>query len=423
MNQYFLLSEIDTINFHEENNTLSFKEELHEDYLENFMYVESNAANGNANIDIDAGNVSEEDSDDMPDLLPCAQNKSIAIKSSCEIKECKIEKCITEECNIEKCKIEEGNLNECKIEEIEEIAEYKENVENISIGESKPICDTRDSEMGKQLEIVRKQLEELSQLPSTIQATIEEVKRQIAGIIQFKTMEIQNNVLASSASVQQTENSNGVEQESKKETENDSTNGNERKNSNESNEADSKNENESVTREDGQENGQEPKKEIENGTTTIEHIEEISVQKETFESESVASFRSESVDTIAARADEQIAKLKLEKCFGEQQDKWFNEKKQVRKHHFSSSFFYFDVANCFLFFFDQKKLQQQIFEKVTEGNPMPSKIREGPRTPSERPLVLPGGRKWRNARDAYNEEFIAETMSAHAELINGSTIG
>lgn len=353
MNQYFLLSEIDTINFREENNTLSFKEELHEDYLDNFLCVESNAAN--TNIDIDAGNVSDEDTDDMPDLLPCAQNKSIEIKSSCEVKECKIEKCTTEECNIEQCKIEECNLNECKIEEIEEIAEYKENIENISIGESKPICDTVDSEMGRQLEIVRKQLEELSQLPSTIQATIEEVKKQIAGIIQFKTMEFQNNVSAS-ASIQQTENSNGVEQESKKESENDLTNGNERKNSNEANEAASKNESESVTREDEQENDQEPKKENENGTTTIEHFEEISVQKETFESESVTSCRSESVDTIAARTDEQIAKLKLEQCFGEQQDKWFNERKQVRKHDFCSNFFYFNIATKISLSFQSKEV-------------------------------------------------------------------
>lgn len=47
----------------------------------------------------------------------------------------------------------------------------------------------------------------------------------------------------------------------------------------------------------------------------------------------------------------------------------------------------------------------------------------GPRTPQERPLVLPGGRKWRNAKDAYNEEFIAEVISSQAELITGSTLG
>lgn len=62
-------------------------------------------------------------------------------------------------------------------------------------------------------------------------------------------------------------------------------------------------------------------------------------------------------------------------------------------------------------------------DKLGDANALPTKSRDGPKTPSERPLVLPGGRKWRNERDAYNEEFIAETMSAHAELINGSALG
>lgn len=50
-------------------------------------------------------------------------------------------------------------------------------------------------------------------------------------------------------------------------------------------------------------------------------------------------------------------------------------------------------------------------------------IHGGPRTPQERPLVLPGGRKWRNPKDAFNEEFIAEVISSQAELIAGSALG
>jgi len=38
-------------------------------------------------------------------------------------------------------------------------------------------------------------------------------------------------------------------------------------------------------------------------------------------------------------------------------------------------------------------------------------------------LVLPGGRRWYRPKDAYNDEFIAETLSAQAELITGSTLG
>lgn len=40
-----------------------------------------------------------------------------------------------------------------------------------------------------------------------------------------------------------------------------------------------------------------------------------------------------------------------------------------------------------------------------------------------RPVVLPGGRIWRKPKDAYNEEFIAETLINQAEVIVGSTLG
>lgn len=61
---------------------------------------------------------------------------------------------------------------------------------------------------------------------------------------------------------------------------------------------------------------------------------------------------------------------------------------------------------------------------VRKNNPRRSKRAFGPLTPSsERPLVLPGGRRWYRPKDAYNDEFIAETLSAQAELITGSTLG
>lgn len=52
-----------------------------------------------------------------------------------------------------------------------------------------------------------------------------------------------------------------------------------------------------------------------------------------------------------------------------------------------------------------------------------SRSLEACKTPRERPLVLPGGRKWYNPKDAFNEESIAEIISSQAELINGSTLG
>lgn len=43
--------------------------------------------------------------------------------------------------------------------------------------------------------------------------------------------------------------------------------------------------------------------------------------------------------------------------------------------------------------------------------------------PQERPIILPGGRKWKNEKDAMNDELIAEIISSQAELIMGSTLG
>ena len=43
--------------------------------------------------------------------------------------------------------------------------------------------------------------------------------------------------------------------------------------------------------------------------------------------------------------------------------------------------------------------------------------------PQERPIFLPGGRKWKNAKDAMNDEMIAEIISSQAELVMGTTLG
>lgn len=46
-----------------------------------------------------------------------------------------------------------------------------------------------------------------------------------------------------------------------------------------------------------------------------------------------------------------------------------------------------------------------------------------PLTPLPRPIVLPGGRKWRTVADAFNEDFIAETLTSQAEVLLGHTLG
>lgn len=47
-----------------------------------------------------------------------------------------------------------------------------------------------------------------------------------------------------------------------------------------------------------------------------------------------------------------------------------------------------------------------------------------PLTPHPRPIVLPGRIKFQmNPEEAYDDDFIAETLSGNAEVIKGTTIG
>lgn len=71
---------------------------------------------------------------------------------------------------------------------------------------------------------------------------------------------------------------------------------------------------------------------------------------------------------------------------------------------------------------ERKRLEAEENAKRRFPRRLPKEL-GGPLTPQERPVVLPGGRKWRNERDAFNEEFIAEVISSQAELITGSTLG
>lgn len=76
----------------------------------------------------------------------------------------------------------------------------------------------------------------------------------------------------------------------------------------------------------------------------------------------------------------------------------------------------------------QAELDEQ-FKKRQVTNAQKSTAKRGPKpvfgplVPQERPLVLPGGRKWKTPKDAFNEEFIAEVISSQAELITGTTLG
>jgi hypothetical protein len=71
------------------------------------------------------------------------------------------------------------------------------------------------------------------------------------------------------------------------------------------------------------------------------------------------------------------------------------------------------------------ELSVELKQKVAEDRNQKAKRAKGFRglQPQERPLILPGGRKWRSEKDAMNEEMIAEIISSQAELIMGSTLG
>lgn len=53
----------------------------------------------------------------------------------------------------------------------------------------------------------------------------------------------------------------------------------------------------------------------------------------------------------------------------------------------------------------------------------PKMIRNFPCNVAERPIVLPGGRKWYKPKDAYHEDFIAETIIHQSQVLVGTTIG
>ncbi|XP_062526913.1 uncharacterized protein LOC105841935 isoform X1 [Bombyx mori] len=54
------------------------------------------------------------------------------------------------------------------------------------------------------------------------------------------------------------------------------------------------------------------------------------------------------------------------------------------------------------------------------GKPKP---KFGPLNPEDRPVVLPGGKRWRGPRDVYNERAIEETLNAQLEVIRGKAMG
>nr|XP_026483129.1 uncharacterized protein LOC113391391 isoform X1 [Vanessa tameamea]XP_026483130.1 uncharacterized protein LOC113391391 isoform X1 [Vanessa tameamea]XP_026483131.1 uncharacterized protein LOC113391391 isoform X1 [Vanessa tameamea]XP_026483132.1 uncharacterized protein LOC113391391 isoform X1 [Vanessa tameamea]XP_026483133.1 uncharacterized protein LOC113391391 isoform X1 [Vanessa tameamea]XP_026483134.1 uncharacterized protein LOC113391391 isoform X1 [Vanessa tameamea] len=73
----------------------------------------------------------------------------------------------------------------------------------------------------------------------------------------------------------------------------------------------------------------------------------------------------------------------------------------------------------------KKEQNKEIVHRVKLEQEPQTRVKPSPMfgpAPPERPLVLPGGRKWKKSRE-YDEELIQETLTAQAEVIKGNAIG
>ncbi|XP_025408250.1 RING finger protein B-like [Sipha flava] len=122
-------------------------------------------------------------------------------------------------------------------------------------------------------------------------------------------------------------------------------------------------------------------------TENEEEQKKYLIKKESIEDESLEICEDDVFETVIDEIIEEVEELK----FNEISDEKSEEK-------------------------SEEKLEETE-DKEPIGRPM------YPLTPLPRPIVLPGGRKWRGPKDAYNEKFIAETLISQAEVLVGSTLG
>uniref|UniRef100_A0A1A9WG59 PDZ domain-containing protein n=1 Tax=Glossina brevipalpis TaxID=37001 RepID=A0A1A9WG59_9MUSC len=293
--------------------------------------------------------------------------------------------------------------------ETEDTADEQEKVENTDDGlkvrpmeteeieaevflESVTKKSEQELELERQLADVQKQLAALSNLPSTIQVTLDAVSRQLADLLpairlQQEAQQLQQKVShlyseqneIRSISLEKIDETNKEQNEITKSSQDreHETNKDIKQNVNVA-------ENESVAKNE-QEQEQQARQGDNNATEQIANSDTNEV-RDTIDNNSIKQR-----ETKLSHGDE-----------NHQLDEEQKLKKQ-KKH---------DVI---------EELEEHLDRK---NNPKRSKRAFGPLTPSsERPLVLPGGRRWYRPKDAYNDEFIAETLSAQAELITGTTLG
>ncbi|KAI9588220.1 calponin homology domain-containing protein DDB_G0272472 isoform X2 [Glossina fuscipes] len=305
-------------------------------------------------------------------------------------------------------------------EEKEFVAETKDDLEDEQIAVAENACDTlnldvtasdgveseicqesssakkseQELELERQLADVQKQLAALSNLPSTIQATLDAVSRQLTDLLpairlQQESHQLEQKVSHRSGAEGETRAIN-LEKIDETNREQDEVTIPSQDREHEANKDIKQNvnvaENESFAEYEQRQRQRQQERQGDNNAT-----------------EQIANSDTNEVrDTI----DNNSIKQRETKLSHDDEDYQLDEEQKLKK---------------------QKK--HDVIEELEEhldrkNNPKRSKRAFGPLTPSsERPLVLPGGRRWYRPKDAYNDEFIAETLSAQAELITGTTLG
>ncbi|KAM7358408.1 Z band alternatively spliced PDZ-motif protein 67 isoform 3-T3 [Cochliomyia hominivorax] len=262
--------------------------------------------------------------------------------------------------------------------------------------EDKPTIEVEKTEeelaLERQLADVQKQLAALSSLPSTIQSTLDAVTKQLADILPtFKLQQEQPRKLSGSVTREiSLEKITEIAEEEEKDHGND--------------------ENKDIKQNDNE--TEKCHESVDNISTNTDNQQQQLQQSESEQkqdnkaNEQIANDTNEARDTIDKNPiKQQEAATKNNRSCNEETLQMEEEQKLKKQKKY-------DVI---------EELEEHLERK---SNPKRSKRSFGPLTPaSDRPLVLPGGRRWYRPKDAYNDEFIAETLSAQAELITGTTLG
>ncbi|XP_037911267.1 titin isoform X2 [Hermetia illucens] len=266
--------------------------------------------------------------------------------------------------------VEEADQTENRTENVETPSQNETEPQEIAVPEPEQPQKTEEELMfEKQLVDIQKQLLALSSLPSTIQATLDAVTRQLSGLM--PNLQLDLPVVATSD-----KNSGSCTKEE------DVTND------------ESKDENMNEVKSESTE-------EVINVVQTAGTTEEVTMS-ESYEEQTIEEHMSEVKEEHAYQQSIQETIV---------QEEHFEQQFSAEEHQSKSQ--------KELVMLELEHKQRLIKERASKRPPRAF----GPLTPQERPLVLPGGRKWRRPKDAYNDELIADILSSQAELIVGSTLG